>query len=169
MGVFKIKIFASDRPDDPIHADAMKGIYEFYVLTLDVDDIAEGEIARKADNTLENNVVQRTIYNIEFVPFYRQTQVVDPQHDMNELVLLLKMLRQPYLVIVSCDLPEWTGGPTNMTNEYPLPAVVRWDYEPQKATNKEDGIVELSISLESLYTKGVTPPTPITNLTEYTY
>lgn len=169
MGVFTITLFASDMPDDPTHADAICGEYEFYILSLLPYDEAVKEPSRKADNSLENNIPQRALYEIEFVPFYIETAIVEPQNDIQELILLKKMLRQPYLVIKSCTIPPWNSSPNNVTNEYNLPAVVRWNFEDTSSNNKDDGIIEYSARLEAIYTKGTIQPTPITNTDEYTY
>lgn len=164
-----ITLFASDRPDDPTHTDAKKGQYLFNVLSLLPYDEAIGDIARKADSSLENNIPQRSFLEVEFLPFYMKDSIVTPQHSMLELMILKKMLRQPYLVIKSCTLPPWNAGPNNVLSEYPLPAVVRWNFEDSSSNNKEDGIIEFSARLEFLYTKGRTQPTPVTNTSDYTY
>lgn len=169
MGIWKIKLFASDRPDDPTHADAHKGEYEFNVLSLMPFDEPVGDISRKADGSLENNIPQRTIYEVELLPFYIKNEVIAGQMDYNALVLFNKMIRQPYLVIKACTLPAWNDGSNNWNNEYPLPAVVRWDFEPTITNNNKDGTIEIVSRFEAIYTKGTTQPTPITNTTEYTY
>lgn len=169
MGIWKIKFFASDRPDDPTHVDAKKGEYEFNVLSLMPFDEPVGEISRKADGSLDNRIPQRTFYEVELLPFYIKNQLLEGQMDYNDLVLFKKMIRQPYLVIKSCTLPAWNDGPNNWNSEYPLPAVVRWDYEETTENDNQDGILEITTRFEAVYTKGSTQPTPITNTTEYTY
>jgi hypothetical protein len=169
MSIWKIKIFASDRPDDPTHIEAKHGEYEFNVLSMIPLDKAVKDPSRKADGSLENNIPQRTTYEVELLPFYIKNELVPGQMDYNDMVLFKKMIRQPYLVIKACTLPAWNDGSNNWNNEYPLPAVVRWNFEETMNNNKEKGILELTIQLEAIYTKGTTQPTPITNTEEYTY
>lgn len=169
MNEWKIVLFASDNPDEPDHATAKQGEYEFNILTLYPKDVLVSDIPRKADGSLDNKALLRTVLEVEFLPFYIKTAKKDFQQDINELILLKKMLRQPYLVVKSCDLPAWADGPSNFTNEYELPAIVRWNHEASETVNKEEKQIEFNIELEFEFLKGETQTTPTTTTDTYTY
>lgn len=166
---WKIKLFASDNPDEPDHGDAKQGEYEFNILKLLPREDLVNDIPRRADGSLDNKALLRTVLEAEFLPFYISVQKKDYQQSINDLLLLKKMLRQPYLVIKSCTLPVWADGSSNFTSEYDLPIIVRWNNEPSESNNKENGVMEFSIELEYEFLKGETPNTPVTTTDEYTY
>lgn len=169
MSTWTIKLYASDMPDDPANASADEGEYDFNVLSLFPVEEAFGDIIRKADGTLDNSIPQIVKFKVEFLPFYIKTSIAAGQQNWDDLLLLKKMLRQPYLVIKSCTLPVWSSGPNNLTAEYPLPAIVRWNYDEGESLNKDDGIIEYNIELELLYKKGQTQPVATTSVRTYAY
>jgi len=166
---WKIKLFASDNPDEPDHAEAKQGEYEFNVLKLYPKEVVVNDIPRRADGSLDNKALLRTIYEVEFVPFYVTEGKVENQQSIYDLLLLKKMLRQPYIVIKACTLPIWNDGPNDFTSEYELPVIVRWDNESSESNNKESGHIEFSIELEDELLKGETKNTPVTTTDTYTY
>jgi len=179
MGTWKLKIFASDMPDDPTNAGADKGEFEFSILRMMPRAINVNDLEHKADGTLDNKILQRGVLDIRLLPFYIDedtvtasgkfsSSVLDEMGDINNLMLLEKMLRQPYLVIKACELPPWTAT-NNVTAEYSIPAIVRWNGEISQEVNEELGIIEVTFELEYLYVKGQTQPTPTTDTSTYAY
>jgi len=169
MNEWKITLFASDDPETPDDSGAKQGEYEFNILSLYPKEGVVGDIARRADGALDNKALLRTLLELEFVPFYITKEAVENQQTLNDLILLKKMLRQPYLVIKSCTLPVWADGASNFTSEYDLPIIVRWNNEPSESLNKEQGHIEFSIELEYELLKGETPNTPVTTTDTYTF
>ncbi len=165
---WKITLYASDDAETP--GDGTKeGEYEFNVLKIAPRKELVNDLNYKADGSLDNAIFQRCKYKIKLLPFYIVTAregYEDFQQSIHDKVLLGAMLKQPYLVIKSTDLPPFDG--TNaLTDAFPFPVVVRWNGEIEEAEDDEKGEIEVSFELENIFIDGITQPTPSTTENEY--
>lgn len=156
-----IELFASSNVADPDHVDATKGKKRFNILTIHPQDEVVFESEYTAEGVLDRNRIKRKIYDIEFLPFFIKTSLYDDQQDLSDLEDLKEMLSQPYLVIKDTDLPPFVEASKFKTNN-PLPVEVSYRGDINESRNKENGIIEVSISVQDVYVASRTKPTPVT-------